>query len=206
MSIIYITIFYIIHWEYISFPQFRKSESKIFKCNGEIAQPSGQKKKKDTKKYSFLLLRFNCFPVQFLRGITNHTLHPRNNIPTTRTTTLYNTGWMTLLRRKWFLGHTLPRVQRVLVHILVSDQEERMESTLSKSAMTPDWGIYWYTPCLSPSHSSQRKRHIRTLWNSARTNTKSSPRKEAAGQSTGLGQAVSVEKVASTCFPQYIYN
>lgn len=179
------------------------------KCLNAIAPSSGKKKKKDAKKYSFPLLHFNCFPVHFLHVITNHVLHPRNYISTTRTTIWYNIGWMTLLRRKWLLGHTLPRVQCVLVQILISDQEERMESTLSKSAMTPDWGVYWYTPCLGMlfkgTPTSQRKRHIGTLWNSARKNTKSSPRKEAPGHSKGLGQGGSVEKVASTCFPQYIY-
>lgn len=162
MSII---VFCITHWKYISVPQFRKSKSKMFKSNGDTAQSSKKCKK---KKYSFFLIYFNCFPAHFLHGITNHMLHPRNCVSNTRTTIWYNSGWMTLLRKKWLLCHTLPRVQ---------------------FAMTPDWGIYWYTPCsgmpFKGTQTGQRKRHIGTLWNSTGANTKSSPKKEAPGHRTG---------------------
>jgi len=58
---------------------------------------------------------------------------------------------MTVLRRKWLLGHTHleasnnqiapePIMGSVLFYTLISDQREMMESTLSKFEITSNWG------------------------------------------------------------------
>lgn len=120
-----IIFFCIIHWKYISVLQFRISESKKFYMQWRNCTAFLKKRK---KQKNILLLHFNCFPVHFLHGITNHMLHPRNYTSTTRMmcgTTL--AGWPCSdlgYDPKWLWGHTLPRVQQVLVHILISDQRE----------------------------------------------------------------------------------
>lgn len=98
----------------------------------------------------------------------------------------------------------------VLVHTLISDQEEMM-MTLSKFAMTPDWGICWYTTrrgLLSQrTWTDWRNGQTGTVWNSARTNTKSCPRNEEPLDTVQAGDRLALQRRGgSTCFPQNIYN
>lgn len=73
-----------------------------------------------------------------------------------------------------------------------------MESTLSKFAMAPNWGICWYTRRLGllskGTQTGWRKGQTGTSWNSARTNTKSCPRKEEPLDTVQAGDRLALQR------------
>lgn len=123
---------------------------------------------------------------------------------------------MSLLRRKWLLGHTLPGGQwqplsarahpaPALFYPSAATRRRWWPALPASSPRCQTEGSADTPPAgaaLQRDPAGLENGQTGTLWNSARTTAKSCPRK---GKPLHVVQASSAGKRASTCFPQYIY-
>lgn len=134
------------------------------------------------KIYSFLLLGFNCFLVHLLHDITNHMLHSRNWIATTRTTSWVKHRLDDHAQQKWLYwgiryleasDNQVAILGPVLFSSLVSDQHSQHVCN-----DTNQGGLLIHPKLRLLSKGTRmgcRKGQTGIWWNSARTN----PRKKS---------------------------